>query len=904
MADRPDPEQTIFLVDGTNNLYRAFHAIRDLTNSKGQPTNAIYGFTGMLRKLLKDFAPRYLVVAFDRLEPTFRHRTYPDYKANRPPIPDSLVVQIPYVRQVCDALRVSTLERPGYEADDLIGTLADRARRAGLRAVIVATDKDLLQLVGEGVLLYDPVKESLLDAAAVERVFGVRPEQVPDVLALWGDESDNIPGVPGIGDKGAKDLIRRYGDLEALLRGAPTVTNRRYREALERHADAARLSRDLATVRRDAPVEFDLEALRTRPPDTVAARRLFAELEFNAFLRELPAQGATVETEHEVVLSLEALERLVDRVRSRGRVTLNLERDRREAMRGRLIGIALGGEGAGTAYLPLGHRSLGSPATLEPREVLARLRPLLADARVRRCGHNVKSDLILFRRLGVEVGDYDFDTMLAGYLLNPSRRSHALEVLAQEFAGLAVPTYASLLGEGARAASFEEAGVESAAALACARLAAIIGIEGRLRAALEREGLLRLLIDLELPLCSTLARMEHAGVRIDVPFLERLSRDWERELARLTAVIHGLAGREFNINSPRQLGEILFDTLKLAPGRKTRKTRSWSTDVEVLEELAGEHELPRRLLEYRSLQKLKGTYVDTLPALVDSGTGRVHTSFNQAVAATGRLSSSDPNLQNIPIRTDQGRQIRRAFVPAEGRRLLSADYSQIELRVLAHLSADPAMVDAFRKGEDIHRRTAAELFGVMPALVTGEMRRRAKAVNFGIVYGMGPQRLAREQGVPHKEAEAFIRRYFERFPGVKEYIDRTIARAESEGAVRTLFGRVRYFPEIRGADRNARQQALRAAVNTTIQGTAADLIKKAMVDLSRRLGEEGRGERMIVQVHDELVLEVPPEEEVRAADLVRDVMERVHPLAVPLVVDTRTGANWLEMTGLHGRSKD
>ena len=904
MADRPDPETSLFLVDGTNNLYRAFHAIRDLTNSKGQPTNAIYGFTGMLRKLLKEFSPRYLVVAFDRPEPTFRHQAYPQYKANRPATPESLVAQIPYVKRVCEVLRVPMLESPGFEADDLIGTLAERAREAGLQSVIIATDKDLLQLVREGVRVYDPVKEALLDSDAVERIFGVRPEQVPDVLALWGDETDNIPGVPGIGNKGAKDLIRRYGDLDALLRSAEEVSNRRYREALLQHAGDARLSRDLATVRRDVPIEFELEALRTRPPDAEAARLLFSELEFNAFLRDLPSPVANVETEHVVILTLEDLERAVARLRSSGAVALNLERDRTDPMRARPVGVTLAGPDSPPAYIPLGHRSLGSPAQLRIEDVFDRLGPLLTDPRVRRVGHNVKSDLLLLRRLGAEFGAFSFDTMLASYLSNPSRRSHALEVVALEVGGLAVPTYASLLGEGARAASLEDADLGRTAALACARVAAVSAIEGRLKASLEQDGLLPILLDLELPLSSVLADVERTGVRIDVPFLARLSQEWERELARLTSEIHRLAGCEFNINSPRRLGEILFETLKLAPGRKTRKTGTWSTDVEVLEELAESHELPRRLLEYRSLQKLKGTYVDTLPALVHPETGRVHTSFNQAVAATGRLSSSDPNLQNIPIRTEQGRQIRRAFVPAEGYRLLSADYSQIELRVLAHLSADPAMVDAFRKGEDIHRRTAAELFGVMPGLVTGDMRRRAKVVNFGIVYGMGPQRLAREQGVSLKEADAFIKEYFKRFPGVREYIDRTIAAAESEGAVRTLLGRVRYFPEIRAADRNAKQQAIRAAVNTTIQGTAADLIKKAMVDLGRRLAEAGLGGRMILQVHDELVLEVPPGEEAETADLVRLVMERAHPLSVPLVVDTRTGPNWLDMGGPDGRSKD
>jgi DNA polymerase I len=903
MTERPRPDRTIFLVDGTNNLYRAFHAIRELTNSQGLPTNAIFGFTGMLRKLMKDFDPRYLAVVFDTPEPTFRHLAYPEYKAHRPETPESLIVQIPWVKKVLEVLRVPTLECPGWEADDLIGTLAERAAKQGMQAVIVATDKDLLQLVGEGVSYFNPVKEQLLDASAVEKLFGVRPSQVADVLALWGDATDNIPGVPGIGDKGAKDLIRRFGDLETLLRESESVENRRYREPLRQHGDAARLSRELATIRRDAPVTFDPESFRVRPPDLEAARRLFTELEFTAFLRDLPAPAVSHDVRRELILGMDALEAAVERLKGRESVVLVLERDRPDPVRAGLVGVTLAG-GDDVFYVPVGHRALGAPAQLEERRVLDAIAPLLRAGGPRLLGHDTKCDLVILGRLGIASPRFAFDTMLASYLLNPGRRAHTLEVVAQEVAGLSVPSWASLLGEGARAGSPAEAEVGRVADVACARAAAIARIEPELRRGLVADGLESLLNGLEMPLTAVLADMERAGVGIDLEFLARLSSEWEKELARLTAAIHALAGREFNINSPRQLGEILFDTLQLKPGRKTRKTGSYSTDVEVLEDLAESHELPRRLLEYRTIQKLKGTYVDALPALVDPSTGRVHTTFNQAVAATGRLSSSDPNLQNIPIRTPQGREIRRAFVPASGRVLLSADYSQIELRVLAHLSGDPAMLEAFRAGADIHQRTAAALFGVMPALVTGEMRRRAKAVNFGIVYGMGPQRLAREQEISTKEAEAFIRDYFDRFPRVKSYIDATIAGAESEGRVRTLFGRVRYFPEIQGADRNARQQAIRAAVNTTIQGTAADLIKMAMVALADRLVREGRHAQMILQVHDELVLEVAEGEVPAAARAVRDSMEGVHPLDVPLVAEVRTGPNWLDLRDSSGRSKD
>jgi DNA polymerase-1 len=572
-------------------------------------------------------------------------------------------------------------------------------------------------------------------------------------------------------------------------------------------------------------------------------------------------------------------------------------------MRAEPLGLALAGEDGEAYYVPIVATGAGSARCIDRNVVMSLAAPLLRDESVRRAGHDVKSDLVLLRSHGYDVGGFNFDSMLAAYLLNSARRDHSIEAVASEAAGIDLPTLESLRGAGAGRVPLEGVDLERRAEFAGSRLAAVMTVRRRQLADLERDGLLSLLTDMELPLTGILAEMERRGVGIDAPFLQQLSAGWQTDLERLTGVIHDLAGREFNLNSPKQLAEILFNTLELQPGRRTRKTRSLSTGAEVLEELASSHELPRRLLEYRSLQKLKSTYVDALPKLINPRTGRVHTSFNQAVAATGRLSSSDPNLQNIPIRSELGRQIRRAFVPAPGHTLLSADYSQIELRVLAHLCRDPDLIDAFAKGEDIHRRTAAELFGVMPGLVTGDMRRRAKAVNFGIIYGMGPQRLARDQGVTIKEATGFIKRYFERFPLVKSYVDDTIADAEQHGCVRTLFGRIRYFPEIHSADRNARQQAIRAAVNTTIQGTAADLIKKAMVVLADRLGASRLGSAVVLQVHDELVLEVPLGEEAQTALLVSRVMEEAHPLSVPLTVDLRSGVNWLDMSPL-AHSKD
>ena len=895
MAQCPDPDRAVYLVDGSNTLYRAFYAIRGLSTSKGLPTNAIYGFTSILRKLIREHEPRFLGVAFDLAGPTFRHQAFADYKAHRPEMPPELVVQIPYVKRVCGVLGVQVLEAVGFEADDIIATLAEKGVKAGYSIVVVATDKDLLQLVGRDVLVYNPVSDECLDSEGVERAFGVRPHQVRDVLSLSGDASDNIPGVPGIGEKGAKELIRNYGDLEGVLRAAESIPRKAYREGLLNHAETARLSRDLATLRYDVPIAFEPDRLRLGNPDREGARQLFLELEFGALAREFAPSVIAQEAPHTVVLSSHDLERAVERLRSGGRFAFNFERDEREPMRAHIVGVALAGVGGERFYVPLAHRSLESPEPIDSGTALQILRPLFEDQALRRVGHNVKSDLIMMDRLGWPAPSIEIDTMLASYLLNASRHSHALEVVAQEVAGLTVPTYESMLGSGAKSLPLDQLATDRAAGLVCARASTILAICDRLEAGLRQDGLLSLLNDLELPLASVLAEMESTGVRIDTDYLAGLSREWQTEITRLTGEIHTLAGRQFNINSPRQLGEILFETLKLAPGRRTQKTRSYSTSVEILEELAESHDLPRKILEYRSLQKLKSGYVDSLPGLINPETGRVHTSFNQAVAATGRLSSSDPNLQNIPIRTKQGRLIRRAFITDTGHVLLSADYSQIELRVLAHLCGDPALVEAFRAGEDIHRRTAAEVFGVRPDLVSDEMRRRAKVVNFGVIYGMGSQRLAREQGISVKEAEVFIETYFRRLPKVKEYIEATIAAAESQGCVRTLLNRIRYFPELKGADRNARQQALRAAVNTTIQGTAADLIKLAMVALARRLDKAESGARMTLQVHDELVLEVPESERSAMAAEVRDVMQGVYPLRVPLVADLKAGPNWLEM---------
>jgi DNA polymerase-1 len=930
MTTPGDPARTLYLIDGTNNLFRAFFAIRGLRTSKGVPSNAVFGFTSMLRKVIKDHDPRYLAVAFDRPEPTFRHQAYADYKAHRPEAPPDLIAQIPHVKRACEVLGVPLVELAGYEADDLIGTLAQRAADAGFGVVIVGTDKDLLQLVGGPIVVLNPVSGEVLDAAGVERIFGVRPDQVTDVLALCGDASDNIPGVAGIGEKGAKDLIRQYGSLAGALENAAAIARKAYREGLAAHADTARLSRDLAIVRRDVPVPFDPEALRLRPADREAARDLFVELEFTTLAREFEAPALEMARIEVTVVRDAAGLREVARRLAGGPCAILVEPETDRPAAGRatarggaqaalpgagdpgparpagaipgIAGIALAGEGV-VFYIPIGHRGPAAGEQPTARAAVEALRPLLEGEKVERLTHGAKEALLLLRGAGSGIPGFAGDTRVASYLLNADRRSHDLEIVAQEIAGLPVASHESLVGSGAHRVGWAEVGIDRAAAFVGGRAAALLAIRDRLETGLRHDRLDDLYREVELPLASILADMERTGVRIDTAFLAGLSAEWGGELDRLTGDIHRLAGREFNINSPKQLGEILFDVLGLKPKRRTSKTKSFSTDADTLEDLAEDHELPRRLLDYRALQKLKSTYVDALPSLVDPATGRVHTSFNQAVAATGRLSSSDPNLQNIPIRTDRGKQIRRAFVPADGCHMLSADYSQIELRILAHLCRDPALVRAFRSGEDIHRRTAAEVFGVLPDLVTSEMRRRAKAVNFGVLYGMGAQRLARDQGIPAREAQQFIDRYFERLPQVKAWIDATVATAESQGQVRTLFNRVRHFPEIRGTDRNARQQAIRAAVNTVLQGTAADLIKMAMVALPEALRRGRHPATLLLQVHDELVLEAPVASIDGVATIVRRVMEEIHTLEVPLVVDLRAGENWLEMFDLP-RSKD
>ena len=884
--------KSLYLVDGSGQFHRAFHAIRGLATSKGLPTNATYGFTTMLRKLLEDEKPEHMAVVFDPPGKTFRHAEYAEYKANRPPMDKDLALQLPYIRRVCQALRMPVVEVAAFEADDVIATLSRQAVERGFDVVVVSADKDLLQLVADHVRVLNPGREgsgsTSFDRNAVLEKWGVPPERIVDVLALVGDAVDNVPGVAGIGDKGARDLVREFGPLEAVLDNADKVKRAAYREGLKAHRAEALLSKQLVTLREDAPVELDLDALRLAGPDPAAAHALFKELEFQVLAREYAPEVAPSAAEQRLAVARAEIDAVVAEARAAGRVAIGVVVTGTQAMRAQALGLALSWAPGRSAYVPLGHSRIDLPQALAPAETIAALRPLLEDERVSKVSAHAKRDRVVLERLGARVANLSFDTLIAAYLLDPGRRAYALEDTAMEF-----------LGE-RRAPGTDGIAAPDAAALPTSRSAGaeaelVLRLEPPMAERLEAEGLRPIYESMEMPLVLVLADMERAGVKVDEALLARMSREMEAQLETLTSEIHVLAKGEFNINSPVQLREVLFDRLGMKSGKKTAKTRAASTAEDVLEELALVHELPRKILDYRSVQKLKSTYVDALPELVHSETGRIHATFNQTVAATGRLSATDPNLQNIPIRTPEGRRIREAFIAEPGHLLLSADYSQIELRVLAHLSGDPILTDTFRRGEDVHDRTSRELFGPLSPIPADEQRRISKMVNYALLYGKTAFTLAKDLGVSRGEAAQFIEAYFARYPRVRAFIDETIAKARETGQVRTLLGRLRRLPDLRSKNVPVRMEAERQAMNTPVQGSAADLIKRAMIDLHRELAERKLRSRLILQIHDELLLEVPEAEADEAKGLVTRVMEGALALDVPLVADAHLGRSWAEV---------
>jgi DNA polymerase-1 len=881
-------------------MYRAYHAIRGLTGPDGRSTNAVYGFTTMLRKLVADHTPEFIAASFDLAGPTFRDDLFAGYKANRSPMPPDLAEQIPLVSEACEALGVPILTAAGFEADDVIGTLAMQAHSAGFEVAIVTGDKDFFQLVGDGIRVFNPREPGTwFDAAGVVEKFGVRPDQVVDVLALMGDTIDNIKGVPGIGEKGARELIAAYGSLDALLDQAATLPQKRYREALTAHAESARSSRELAKIRTDAPVVFEPDSLRYRGPSRERCFTLFASLGFRSLVQEFAPTAANAAHDYRLVGSLDELDSLLERARAAGRLGLAAIVSSTSAMRAEIIGWALSVTPRTAAYVPVTHSGLIDAPNLPPAEVFARLSPMLSDPAIQKVGHDLKLVAIVCARLGGRLAGLHLDTMVASYLLDATKSSHALESLALERTSYRAMLEDEITGKGIRALSLDAVPPAVMATFAGERADVPLTLAPALEHELEEHGLGLVYRTLEHPLIPVLARMEQAGVRVDTGALNVLSARMQRELDDLSRRIFEWSGGEFNVNSPRQLADVLFGRLNLQPGRKTGKTRVVSTAREVLEELAVTHELPGLVLKWREIQKLKGTYVDALPALVLPATGRVHTTFNQAVAATGRLSSSDPNLQNIPIRTALGREIRAAFIAAPGCRLISADYSQIELRVLAHLSGDAALIEAFRIGVDIHDRTAERVFGSAGGphgLDRHELRRRAKIINYALLYGKTAFTLARDIGVPQQAAQEFIDAYFAGFPAVRAFIDRTLEDARSTGVVRTLTGRRRLVPEILSRNGQVRAAAEREAVNMPIQGTAADILKKAMIDVDEALARHNEGceqpSRMILTVHDELLFEAPEADATAVAALAADRMTRAFALDVPLTVDIGIGQDW------------
>jgi len=887
-------EKTIYLIDGTAYIHRAYHAIRGLTNSKGLPTNATFGFTRMLLKLIEDQSPQYAGMFFDAKGPTFRHEMFAEYKANRPPMPEDMAVQIPYIKEITAGFQFPIIEMEGFEADDLIGTYARIAEENGFAVVMVTGDKDFMQLVTDQTSIWDPMKDTTIDAAFIKKSYGLQPHQMVDVMGLSGDTSDNVPGVPGIGWKTALALIQDNQSMEKLYDAVDSIAKKKQRENLIDYRGQAFLSRDLVTIDTRVPVPADLSVFKIGPPDGRVLAKLFKTLEFRQLQQAASGKADLSEKDYRAVLQMDDLDGLIARLKSARVFSLDTETTSQNPMQAILVGLSFAVQPHEAFYIPCAHDYIGAPQQLPLSEVLNRLRPVLENPAIKKVGQNIKYDWIVLLRHGVDLEGVVFDTMIASYLLNPSKRAHSLDQIALDFLGHKTISFQDVAGKGKNALSFNQVLLEKAVPYACEDADITLMARDQLMPRLEEIGLNQLMADVEMPLVPVLMRMEMRGTCIDIERLHELSKTFEHQLEALEAGIYGLAGEEFNINSSRQLGNILFNKLKLPVLKKTKKKTGYSTDVDVLMRLAEEHEMPALVLKHRTLAKLKSTYADALIDLVNPETGRIHTSYNQTVTATGRLSSSDPNLQNIPIRSDEGMEIRRAFVPRKGWKLVSADYSQVELRILAHYSGDPILIEAFLENEDIHTRTASEVFQIPPAAVTHELRRQAKAINFGIIYGMSAFGLSQQLGIGQKMAQTYIDNYFARYKGVKRFIDQTLIDASRTKRTVTFLGRIRLLPDMDSSNRIVRQAAERTAVNTPIQGSAADLIKLAMIRVDGAIRDRKMESAMLLSVHDELVFEVPPHELDTVTRLVKNIMESVWDLKVPLAVNLAVGDNWAE----------
>ncbi len=929
-------DRTLYLIDDHSQVFKAYHAIRQLSTSTGIPTNAVYGFLQILHKLLKTRNPQYLAVIFDTSGPTFRHEMYSEYKANRSAAPEDLSLQVDYIFKILEGLRIPILKEPGYEADDLIATVATRAAAEGFRVIIVTADKDLFQLVTDQVtvLRLEPDVETEFTREKVKEKMGVYPEQVGDLLAIIGDSSDNVPGIRGVGPKGGITLLEKYGTLQQVLDHAHELKGKQA-EYVTAGRESALLSRELVSLRLDAPADVKTEDFLRREPDVAVLHPIYRDLEFRRFFEDLQVAPTERKCDYCTITDVQALKEFCDRIRKAGVFAIDTETDSLQPLEAPLAGISMSVAPETGVYVPINHvDAVGN--RIEPQLTLEQVQPILgeilADPRIRKVGHNLKFDWKVLRRHGMDLDRAGFDTLIASYILNPDRRNHGLKELAADLLGIKMTPILDLIGSGRNTIPFSQVDVEKATKYSSAdsdlTLQLYLMLDPRLdqetpggaaaepivvddffdspavessasnspngAAGAQPSTLMRKLYDdVELPLIPVLMEMETTGVCIDPKIFAELSRDMTARLAGIRELIYAAAGREFNLGSPKQLAQLLFEELKLKP-TKTKKTQ-FSTDAEVLEELASQHEVPRLMVEHRQFEKLKSTYVDVLPELLLRSTGRIHSTFNQAIAATGRLSSSDPNLQNIPVRTAEGRKIRSGFVPsAPDRVLLAADYSQIELRVLAHVTKDPSLVMAYQTGIDVHRLTASKVFQVTPEEVTSEQRDGAKTINFGIIYGMGPQGLANRLKISMAEARTFIDEYFRGYAGVRQWLDGTLEFARRHGYVETVSGRRRFLPDIKSRNFNARSAAERVATNAPIQGTSADMIKIAMIRIHDFLKQENLGTQMTLQVHDELIFDMPESEVESVTPRIVDIMKNALPLDVPVEVEAHTGKNWGE----------
>ena len=901
-------KKSIYLIDGSALFYRAYFAfIRNpLINSKGEDTSATYGFVNSLLKIINDEKPDYMAVVFDTKAPTFRHELYDEYKSTRAKMPQELADQIPRIRQAVDALNLPCFEMEGYEADDIIGTIAKRAEKKGLRVWCVTGDKDFFQLVTDNVGVYNPKASGngpeKFGREEVRQKFGVYPEHVIDKLALMGDSSDNVPGVPGVGPKTADSLLDQFGGLDKVLKNHELIKAKGTREKIRANVALAQLSQTLVTIKTDVPLDIDIDGLKKREIDYEASKKLFLELEFTRLVKQLIPAGETADIPEEtttpakadytLIDSMDALKKLLKRLAALKEIAVDTETTSINPLQAELVGVSLSDKAGVGYYIPLAHSGEGE-TNLPFDKALAEIKRLLENGKVQKAGQNIKYDLHVLRRYGIEIEPISFDTMLASYVLDPSSREHSLSLLAKKHFDYNMQPISDLIGSGKNQKTFDIVPVKKATFYAAEDADYTYRLRGVLAPMIDEHEMVNLYYNIELPLIRVLADMEQAGIRVDSELLGGLSTEMQGKLDSLKSEIYKAAGGEFNINSTQQLSHVLFDKLGLPTKGKTAKKTGYSTDVKVLEELATIHDFPKLILDYRQLTKLKNTYIDAIPKLINPETGKVHTSFNQTIAATGRLSSTDPNLQNIPVRTEEGRQIRKAFIPSDAEHtLLVADYSQIELRVLAHYSDDKGLIKAFAEKEDIHARTAAEVYGVDLKDVTAAMRRSAKTANFAIIYGVSAFGLSQQSELSMEESKVFIETYFERYPGIKQYMEQMKQFARDKGYVLTMFNRRRYLPEISSRNFSIRQFAERVAINTPIQGTSADMIKVAMIAIHRKMAS--MRSKMVLQVHDELVFDVYKDELEQVKKIVKVGMEKAVKLKVPIVADMGVGDNWLD----------